>query len=434
MESWEFPDFVLFAGYPRDIALYPAGPASYPQPAPGGYCPNFGGNCWWIPGLVDPHCLALDQTAGSARLDNFSCLVQGGNSGSPVVRNIGATGAPAWRLTGVISGGGGFWSAARFQYAPRFAAGIAIASADDGGQSTQVFATDQDLGRIASRLRTEADTSAPFAYFRDLGAVANPGSIAAFSLPNGRPQVIVANGTTTLRTSVTDSTGQWQAWSSLAGPASGVRVVDIATAINAAGLPQLYAVGNNHVLYTRRATAATDSASWGPWTRLAIGANVARVAAVRHGDGRQQVFAISTSGTLHSTWQLSATATSSWSSPASFGEPALPPLVDVDAALTSDGIVALFAIDQNSDGWNRTATTGSPGGTWQHWSPWSIPLYAPQAAKPPKLDGLVTVTAGNWLESGGDHLPVVFATDRQGNIYITTQEGGVWTDWQSFYN
>jgi hypothetical protein len=65
---------------------------------------------------------------------------------------------------------------------------------------------------------------------------------------------------------------------------------------------------------------------------------------------------------------------------------------------------------------------------------WSAgPLYAPKAATPPKLDGLVSITASRWLEGGGA-IPVVFATDRQGNLYVTRYEGGQWRPWRSFYN
>jgi hypothetical protein len=61
-------------------------------------------------------------------------------------------------------------------------------------------------------------------------------------------------------------------------------------------------------------------------------------------------------------------------------------------------------------------------------------LYAPAAATPPNLDGLVSLTASRWLEDGGASVPVVFATDQQGNLYVTTYESGRWRAWRSFYN
>ena len=52
------------------------------------------------------------------------------------------------------------------------------------------------------------------------------------------------------------------------------------------------------------------------------------------------------------------------------------------------------------------------------------------------LDDLVTLTASRWQEqTGGDIVPVVLATDRQGNIYYTTYTTtGVWEPWRSFYH
>lgn len=70
---------------------------------------------------------------------------------------------------------------------------------------------------------------------------------------------------------------------------------------------------------------------------------------------------------------------------------------------------------------------------WKPWTNWSVPLYAPQAAPPPRLDGIVSLTASRWLE-GGSVAPVVFATDRQGNIYVTHYVNGQWQPWRSFYN
>lgn len=433
MERWRLPAYVSFAGYARDASLYPNGAASYPQPAPGGYCPNFGNNCWWIPALIDPRCLAIDSDSGIVRLDDFSCLIQGGNSGSPVIWNTGSGSSPAWRLTGVISGGGGYWSAERFQFAPRFASGIAIASDDDGNRRTQVFATDQDLGRVASRRRTAADAAAPFAYFRDLGAVTSPRSIAAFQLSNGHPQVVVANGGKNLYTNFVTGGGSWNGWQILSGPAGVSGIIDVAASLNVAGLPQLFVVGADHALYTRRAKMAGASVSWEAWQKLSVGAKVKRIAAVRHGDGRLQIFAVSTSGRLRSRWQVSAAGASTWSAATAFGG-SLPSIVDVDAAWAGDGSVQVFAVDEHSDTWSRKASGTSALGSWNAWAAWSVPLYAPKAATPPKLDGIVTLTAGRWLEGGSSVLPVVFATDSQGNIYVTTYERGVWKPWRSFYN
>ena len=61
-----------------------------------------------------------------------------------------------------------------------------------------------------------------------------------------------------------------------------------------------------------------------------------------------------------------------------------------------------------------------------------MPLYAPEATPPPKLDGVVLLAAGRWLEGGAAVVPVVFATDNQGNIYLTTCKNGKREPWKSF--
>ena len=133
-------------------------------------------------------------------------------------------------------------------------------------------------------------------------------------------------------------------------------------------------------------------------------------------------------------WQIDTIPGSAWSSPVSFGGAPLPSLSDIDAAWTPDGRVQVFAIDGTGSGWTRTAAGSSALTGWNPWTSWSVPLYAPQAATPPRLDGIVSLTASRWLESGGAVAPVVFATDLQGNIYVTTYANGQWQPWRSFYN
>lgn len=441
MPRWQYPNFVMFAGYARDAAIFPQGPASFPQPAPGGYCANFGGNCWWIPATVDPKCLAKDEVDGVIGLDDFSCLIIGGNSGSPILWDGGIPGASSFRITGVISGGG-HWSASRFEHAPRYAAGIAVASYDDGTQRTQVFAADKDLGRVVSRFRSNTSATGPFTYFRDIGAVPNAGSMAAFRLPNGRPQVVVIGGSGTLYTSYVGAGGQWQTWAPLPGPAGPAGFVDVAAVNgsaslplwNTVGLPHLFVIGSDHALYTTRASGVAGGANWGPWVKLPLTVDAQRVTTVRHGDGRLQVFVVSTTGVVQTLSQQLANPGSSWSAASTFSNTTLKDLVDVAAAWDPNGNVQVFAIDQSGNGWIRTATATSPLGGWSPWASWSVPLYAPSAATPPKLDGIVSLTAARWLESAATALPAVFATDRQGNIYLTTYENGAWRPWRSFYN
>jgi hypothetical protein len=256
--------------------------------------------------------------------------------------------------------------------------------------------------------------------------------LAAFRLQDGRPQVVVVSGARRLYTNHVDANGEWQGrWQPLAGPAGLNGFLDVAATSDATGLPQLYVIGSDHALYSMRASSASTGATWGPWAMLSSAVEAQRVSVVRHGDGRQQVFVVSTTGAVRSLWQIDATPGAAWSMPIDFGSIDLPPLFDLDAAWTPDGRVQVFAIDGKGNGWTRTADGLTPLATWSPWASWSVPLYAPQAATPPMLDGIVSLTASRWEESA---VPVVFATDQQGNIYVTTYVDGQWQPWRSFYN
>lgn len=433
-ERWQYPSFVQFAGYGRDEEVYPAGAASFPEPSPGGFCANFKGNCWWIPAFTDPKCLALDLVDGNVRTDELSCRTLGGNSGSPVIWKALSLDQPAFRITGVMSGSGSYWSAHRFQHAPRFAAGVAVASHDDGTARTQVFAADRDRSRVASRFRAGTSATDAFAYFRDLGSVPSPGPMAAFQLPDGRPQLVVLGGDGKIHTNHVAATGRWGTWKTLAGPAGVLGFLDLAAAPGSDGLPHLFLVGGDHALYRTRASSASAGATWLPWLKVPSVANANRVSLVRHEDGRLQALVVSTSGTVESLTQSHASPDSSWAAPAAFGTGTLPPLVDVTAAWATNGRVQVFAIDEDGDSWTRVASGTSPAGSWNNWTSWSVPLHASSAASPPKLDGVVSLTASRWLEGGSTILPVVFATDVQGNLYVTTMSGDAWLPWRSFYN
>jgi hypothetical protein len=433
MERWRYPDFVRFAGYARDPDTYPQGAASFPQPAPGGYCANFGGNCWWIPAFVDPRCLAIEETDGFVRLDNFSCLIQGGNSGSPVVWNTGSATAPNWRITGLISGGGGFWNATRFQYAPRYAADVAVSTYDSNANRTQVFVIDSDLSKVVSRYRSDTSVTGTFTYFRDLGGVSNPGAIAAIEQTNGKPILFVASTGSSIWVNYV-SGGTWKGWKAVPGPSGITSIRDISAAPDKNGVPQLYLIGSDSKLYTSRVSVTTSDVSLGMWSTINTGVDVRRVSATRHADGSQHVFVLTTSGDLRSTWQNATTAYATWSMPSVFNSSPVANLVDVSAGWTKDGYVQVFAVDSNGDSWSRSSQGSSPSSGWNGWSAWSVPLYAPKAATPPRLDGIISLTASRWRENSTSTIPVVFALDNQGNIYVTTYQSGGWKPWRSFYN
>jgi hypothetical protein len=442
---WQYPLFIVYAGYPRDPAVFPAQQGSYPEPLaapPGlpasdssGYCVNFKNACWWIPALADPKCLALQENGAFVEVDDFSCLIQGGNSGTAAVWDAGPPGTPLYRIAGVFSGGGGFWNAAQFLHAPRFAAGVAVAAADDGSARTQVFATDRDLGRVVSRERDGFGSSDPFHYYRDLGAVPGSERIAAFKLQHGRPQVVVVTTGGALYTAHVAATGAWQPWHTIAPPPGVTRFVDVDAAYGADGFPFLYALPDSGPLYVRRAVSTAAGATWAPWQALALGATGRRVSAVRHEDGRQQVFVVSTAGTVLTRWQVDSSAGALWTPVAVFADSGdVEPLADLDAGWSGDGTVQVFALAASGALWQRRVNAESPQGAWSAWTAFPLARYAPASAAAPVLDGVASLTFSRLQESGAV-VPVLFATDVRGNVYVTTPRpvGGGWRPWRSFY-
>ncbi len=434
MEQWQFPAIVSFAGYARDATLFPDKEFSYPQPPPSNYCANFKNNCWWTPALVDPRCLAINEHHGLVQLDNFSCLIQGGNSGSPVIWKATNSTAQDWPITGLISGGGMFWSATRFQHAPRYATDIAIATYKKDKYRTAVFAIDSDLSKVVSRYSEEASISGQFTYFEDMGKVRNPLSISAVTPKNGKPLVVVTGKSEKLAINHLGTNEIWEGWKTIQGPEKTNGIRDISVINDMDGTPRVYLVGNDFKLYTRSLSYPSSAINIAPWIVIEIGSNAKRISAILHKNGRQQIFIITNTGTLKSIWQTTTISGSTWSKPARFSTSTLPPLMDVSAGWTPDGYVQVFTIDKNGDGWARACMGNSPESNWNSWSPWSVPLYAPNAASPPKLKGIVSITANRWQENSLKTKPVVFATDEQGNIYVTTFEGDKWKPWLSFYN
>jgi hypothetical protein len=262
--------------------------------------------------------------------------------------------------------------------------------------------------------------------------------MAAFKLTNGRPQLLVTSGNGSLYTSWVNSSGLWQAWTTLDKPAGVTSFLDVDAAYDVNGTNQIFVVGNDGLPYTRRRSSTDPYAGWDAWQALASPSAVSyhRISAIRRADGTQQVFLVSTAGDLYTRWQTSATPGSGWSSIVSFETAGLPAIADLDAAWTETEQVQVFAIATNGGLWTRTMISSSPGDGWNNWQSWSMSLYAPQATTPPVVGDLVTLTASLWQEpTGGPIVPVVLATDRQGNIYYTTHSViGGWQSWRSFYH
>jgi hypothetical protein len=190
------------------------------------------------------------------------------------------------------------------------------------------------------------------------------------------------------------------------------------------------------VPYTLRRLSTDPYSGWGSWQALASpGTNYQRISAIRRADGTQQVFLVSAAGDAYTLWQTSATPDSAWSAIYTFKAGGLPATADLDAAWTEDEQVQVFAAATNGGLWSRTMVSSLPGDGWADWVPWPMELYAPQAANPPVVDDIVTLTASLWQEvTAGDIEPVVLATDSQGNIYYTTHAKATgWEAWRSFY-
>jgi hypothetical protein len=430
-----YPRNITYAGYARDPVRFPTAP--YPEPPPGGFCPYFGPNCWWTPALVEPDCIALYDTTNAIKLDSATCTIMGGNSGSPLLWDVGTPALPAYRITGVVHGFGVQPAAARFQYAPRNATGVALASYDDGSARTQVFASDSDSGRVVRRYRDGTGISDGFTPFASLGAVEAPGRLTAFKLTNGKPEVVVASGDGNLYSAHVDASGSWQDWSPMPKPAGVTALLDVDAAYDPDGTNQLYAIGDNGMPYTLRRLSADPYSGWGAWQALASpGSSYQRISAIRRADGTQQVFLVTSGGTAYTLWQTSASPGSAWSPIYTFVAGGLPATSDLDAGWTEDERVQVFAVTTGGGLWARTMVASAPGIGWHDWVEWPMELYAPQAATPPVIDDIVTLTASRWQEgTAGDIEPVVLATDSQGNIYYTTHANATgWEPWRSFYH
>ncbi len=432
-----YPMSTMIAGYARDPVRFPV-PGS---PPPGGnYCQWFGPNCWWIPATVLPQCRALSDADYEVNLDPASCPIIGGNSGSPVIWNAGTQASPWYRVTGVVHGGTYAADAARYLNAPREAAGVALASCDDGSACTQVFASDQDAGQVVSRYRAGTSVDDPFTPFAPVNSLPNvpsPGRMSAYKLTNGHPGILVVGGDGNLYGSYVNDAIAWQNWTKMDHPQADF--VDVDTAYDFDGAPQLFVTTDDGWLHTRQKANATDPyAAWGSWQTLGSSATVAyrRVTAILHGDKREQVFVAGSDGAVYTAYQFNAAENSGWTALAAFGAPAGGPSIkDIDAAWTEANLVEVFAVDANGATWTRTALTNSPLNGWGAWTKWNVPMYAPETNVPRFILDFQTLTASRWQEATtGDIVPVVLATDSMGNVYYTTHsKSGGWTMWQSFY-
>ena len=476
--SWQ-GESVSRAGYDRDMTKLspdalcpPSNAADEINACPGGVCP-----CntppwayWWQNGFVDPACV-VNSPNDNGWTDDFllsSCSARGGSSGSPIVRwwspEVGYT------IRGVVHGswltpdnvpcenpgqghdyGTGAAGVMRFVHAPRFANNVAISRHESGANRTQVWAVDSDSAAIRTRSRKSASLSDGFATWKDfqtLGDRAPPDRIAASRLTNLRPDVLATTTAGNLFYRYVDSGGNWRSWSAFTSP-PGRLIRDVDATLDSASIPHYFGVDdvNGGYVWRRRRSGSGAYDPWNNWQLLVTGwvnDGYKRVSSIRrHGDLKQEMFLVTTTGAVR--WAAEPFPVSA---PSDFQAPAN--IVDLDAGWLWDNRVFVVAVDNQGHLWLRTQTSTS-GNSWYSWitfdPPVGPPIYAPATncggGAPP---GIVSVTASRWQDDPvSSVVPVIFATDNQGNVHYTTYETGpctnaacdcgtYWQPWKSFYH
>jgi V8-like Glu-specific endopeptidase len=329
-------------------------------------------------------------------------------------------------------------SAKRFQYAPRFAKNVAIARYVDGSARTSVFVIDSDNDLVVTRSRNGNGVADSFSAFSSLGSITSPRQIAAFIQTNAKPQVVVTSEAGMLYTrAVSKSSDIWDGWTTIDLPAGVTEALDVDAAYDSEGNNQIFVVGDDGNLYTRGRINKEPDSAWKGWEKLTASGSYRKVTALRRADGTEQAFLVDSAGELATLWQMEAKPSSSWTALGNFQNPSKSAIIDIDAAWTEDEQTWIFAVDEKGALWVRAMVSKDPSQGWGDWQPWATNLYAPSAKSlQPQPEGIVSLTASRWQEeTGGDIVPVVFATDNKGNIYYTTHDrSGGWSAWRSFYH
>jgi hypothetical protein len=328
-------------------------------------------------------------------------------------------------------------SGKRFQYAPKYAQNVALARYVGGSARTQIFVTDSDSNLVVTRSRNSNNISDGFSTYNTLGSVSSPRQIAAFLQTNAKPQIVVTSDSGILYSrAVAKNSNIWGAWTTIDLPSGVTKVLDVDAAYDSDGTNQIYIIGNDGNLYTRGRVNREPDSAWRAWEKLTTTRSYRKVTALRRSDGTEEAFIVDSTGNLATLWQLQAKPTSSWTTPTKFGTPSISGIADIDAAWTEDEQAQIFAVDRKGALWIRAMISRDPSKGWGAWQSWVTNLYAPASSSPrPPPEGIVSLTASRWQEeTGGDIVPVVFATDNQGNIYFTAhQRSEGWSAWKSFY-
>ena len=469
-----YPYDIQLPGYGRDQNYFDENGIPAPHPIPNWIVdpdPQ-SGNCWWTPALVDSDCSVDTDDTNYPGVLTHDCATVGGNSGSPLIWSKPSfirLRHTRYYIAGVNHGGGenveacdplppdknGLSlgpSAEWFQYAPRFSAGVALARYDDGTSRTQVFSTDSDTNRVVRRYRDGLESNDSFTPFSVLDTITDPQIIEAFNQPNGKPQLIVVTKNGYLLSKRVANDNNWSAWTRMSRPSimilsnkqmvSPGRVIDIASSYDANAMPRIYVATERGTVYTRTQSNRSFLRRWTSWKSL-LNAHqkFVKITALTRVDGVQQLFLVNQDGAVFTQWETDQ-ETNTWSNPEPFPNlDALPKIVDIAVTIDLLQSINVFALDENGKIWVRISAADE----WSEWALWSVGLYNPGTSGHSTTDfyqsgpfQLASLTAGHLREE--DRLPVLFATDKYGNIYYTTQQSTpgtiikFWNGWRSFYD
>ncbi|MEZ4417190.1 MAG: hypothetical protein R3E10_15660 [Gemmatimonadota bacterium] len=443
------PATVHHLGYARDTAFFGPGPKPPGLPTPA----DFLGNVWWQPAIMETDCTLLN-------VDNdylsVTCKILGGDSGSPILD--AATGPHVYRVLGVVHGGSGGPSAARFIGAPRQAGPVAVSSVGTG--RTALWALDVDAEHLTGRVRASPSTTARFAPFRRIGYLKAPRDVAAASTGTGSSRVfVVSNGGALRRIDVAPNLGSQ--WATHPGP-PGSASVDAVDAAEGLGSSTLYASTTDGALFRQVIGQSM-------WTPITSKPNLSALATERLATGADLIVVAASSGVWIS--RVSAAGKQGGLAPVTLPEGSSAQALDVKRL--QSGAVLLVMLDSQQRLWTRLSAGADPtNGGWSDWRRADIPLWAPQlAAKASPLEALgayffgyfdevvggqvgdlAYITVDQWREPNAAQRPILFATDLQGNIYVSEQQertwgctsffsstfclhrSTVWTAWRSFYD
>jgi hypothetical protein len=214
-----------------------------------------------------------------------------------------------------------------------------------------------------------------------------------------------------LWTATQTTPGTLGAWTNLGRP-SGNSLASLAVALNANGLPQVFAVGTNHTVWIigefsfQPIPNVPPHVAWGGWTSLGDG--VLSISVVRDAANRLEVFALGTDNAVYWTRRMTANGTT-WIPWSTLGGN----FQSVTVGRNADLSLEVFALRFDGAVWTMSQT--GPLGSWNNWM---------------SLGGNVRSIV---LGSNRDGRLEVFAVGQDYQVYAIAQtapsESAAWTWW-----